>query len=318
MPLFPYLSLVAAFGIFYSFDKLLVSFSTSKTSLIILFLLFYPYWLTFKKSQANEIPIGEKKLEACEEFIFKNQHKINFTGLKIYSNDWPGALLFYKYKLSEKGQKVEIVTSSQFSINDKILVSKDSLFNEIKQNYEFIELEKLGNAKYIEITALKNSEAGYNLYQHCLTAVKEQSLRENTTYQNELRFFSIAPSFKGGNSFYKVNFTESKVICKRFECQKPDGSGKDTLLNCDTILITEKNISELQYLVKKSMLWQLKSEDDDKVGPLDCEYYFYEATREIRKHDLINNRETYCLVKRYCPQNSDFIALGENLKRMFK
>jgi hypothetical protein len=106
----------------------------------------------FRKSQANIVPNGEKKLEACELFLYhKSKSQSNLNGTKVYFFGWKGSLLFYKYKFAEKGENLSLLTNANFDIKDKVLVSNDSLFEVVKGKYKFKILEDDTRAKLLEI-----------------------------------------------------------------------------------------------------------------------------------------------------------------------
>jgi hypothetical protein len=123
---------------------------------IIVFIFFlYPYYMMFDKSQGNTIPNGDKIVEANERFIFKrHKEKIDLNGLKVYFSGYKSSLLFYKYKLSDKNQMIELNNSGRFNLNDKVLVSNDSLINQLKKKYEFSVIDKFEKAQLILINKL--------------------------------------------------------------------------------------------------------------------------------------------------------------------
>lgn len=153
-PLYPLMAILAAYPIV-SLFKLKDengSHFTLKTALFLLAIFMYPYVLMFNKSQANTIPLGEKKLEAKESFIYKEmvQHK-KLNSLKVYYTGYCGSLLFYKYKLAEQNQNIELNTTAAFEVNDKVLVSDDSLVSVLKLKYSFDLLDKRNEAQLIQI-----------------------------------------------------------------------------------------------------------------------------------------------------------------------
>lgn len=158
MPLYPLLSVIAAYPLF----LLLKMFNPSdqpdsqKKMIFVIFIFFlYPYYMMFDKSQGNTIQNGEKILEANERFIFKRyKEKKDLNGLKVYYSGYNGSLLFYKYKLSERDQKIELNNSGQFNLNDRVLVSSDSLINQLQKKYEFSVVDRFDKAQVIQINKL--------------------------------------------------------------------------------------------------------------------------------------------------------------------
>lgn len=153
IPLFPYLSVIAAYAIWEILSiKINLTIFNRSTLLLILVIFAYPYWLMFRKSQANTIPNDEKKLEANERFLFlKSNEKSKLSGTKIYTSRWIGSLLFYQYKFRENGDTVFVVETPDFKINDKVLVSEDSLVSIITSKYKVTLLEKENNAMLLRL-----------------------------------------------------------------------------------------------------------------------------------------------------------------------
>lgn len=158
MPLYPLLSVISAYPLFIllkTFNPTIQLNSQMKMVFIVFIFFFYPYYLMFDKSQGNTIQNGEKVLEANERFIFKrHKEKKDLNDLKVYYSGYNGSLLFYKYKLSEKDQMIELNNSGLFNLNDKVLVSNDSLINQLKKKYEFSVIDKFEKAQVILINKL--------------------------------------------------------------------------------------------------------------------------------------------------------------------
>lgn len=155
MPLFPYLATLAGFALYYIFKNIpLISGSKKPWQLIsiIILIFFIPYYRMYDKTQGNIIPTGEKILEANERLIFQRmkEHK-NLDGLKVLQFGHKGSMLFYKYKLADKGQKIEIVSEPNFNSNDKVLVSNDSLKLVLRKNYNLTVLDKYAQGEIVQI-----------------------------------------------------------------------------------------------------------------------------------------------------------------------
>lgn len=156
MPLFPYLSVIAAYPIYLIIQNIRFkekSLSSLMKYSILAILFIYPYIMIFNKSQGNTIGNGEKLLEANEIYLYqKIKDNENLNGVKVYYNSWKGSLLFYKYKLAEKNEKIELITDlSQVSANDKILVCDDSLKAILLSRFEIALIDNLNNAELFDI-----------------------------------------------------------------------------------------------------------------------------------------------------------------------
>ncbi|MDI1355577.1 MAG: glycosyltransferase family 39 protein [bacterium] len=139
IPLYPYFAIVSAYGLKTILETRFDLSNLNRTTVIVLIVIFcYPYWLMFRKAQANTIPNNEKKSEASERFLFKRSNgKSNLEGIKVYNSNWEGSLIFYKYKFREKGENITITRTADFSLKDKVLVSNDSLYDVLKSKYQF-------------------------------------------------------------------------------------------------------------------------------------------------------------------------------------
>jgi 4-amino-4-deoxy-L-arabinose transferase-like glycosyltransferase len=155
MPVYPYLSILAAYGIIVFLEKS----QTKKPYFVIGIICMYPYWLMFRQSQENAIPSGESILEANEKFIFKRANNKSLPGsFTVYSANWPGSLLFYQYKLQNQGITMRISKNNNFKRNEIVLLSDDSLLNELRNCYTIKVLEEKDHAKLVKIINSKISD----------------------------------------------------------------------------------------------------------------------------------------------------------------
>lgn len=156
MPLYPIISIIAAYPLYYIIQTL-ISDSNPKRwiqqVLIIIVVFIYPYHMMFDKSQGNRIAAGEKKQEANELYLFSRiNQKNNLDKITVYYSEYTGSLLFYKYKLAELNQEIELSNTGEFHLNDKILVSNDSLIHRMHEQYTFSTIDQLENAQLVQIT----------------------------------------------------------------------------------------------------------------------------------------------------------------------
>jgi 4-amino-4-deoxy-L-arabinose transferase-like glycosyltransferase len=162
MPLYPYISIIAAYPILI-FIRWIQGFqhSTSplKTILIVFLIFSYPYYMMFRQSQANSLNGFEKMNEASERFLFeRNNDHVDLSGIKVYSTGFNASLLFYKYKMHEMKQNIELVEDGEFAVYDNVLVSNDSLKKILQKKYSYRTLDHYDNAQLIKIDSLKNQK----------------------------------------------------------------------------------------------------------------------------------------------------------------
>lgn len=128
--------------------------------MFILLIFTYPYHILFENSQANRMSAGEKTLEGNERYIFARENEgKNLNGIKVYYTGYERSLFFYKYKLAEKKQTIELVTAPNFKKNDKVLVCNDSLKNLLSRSYELNILDQYDNAVLVELIGRKNDNS---------------------------------------------------------------------------------------------------------------------------------------------------------------
>jgi 4-amino-4-deoxy-L-arabinose transferase-like glycosyltransferase len=153
MPIYPYLACLAGYSIYFIISNLKLN-SKYQIILVISLIFTYPYFAMCDKAQANTIPTGEKKLEANEIYLYKSiKENKNLDGVKVYFTGYNGSLLFYKYKLESKNQHITLTNKPEFNINDRVLVSNDSLriilnrkyITEIDDVFDYSQLVKIVN-----------------------------------------------------------------------------------------------------------------------------------------------------------------------------
>ena len=156
MPLYPYFSVISAYAIYFLIQKINFYPKVSRVKQLILILVFifiYPYIKLFNKSQVNSIVSTEKVYEANEMYLFEmiNRNK-NLDGIKVFHSTYDRSLFFYKYKLAESGQHIELLKDDMFHLNDKVLVSEDSLKLLLSRQYKFTTIDEYGQASLLQLT----------------------------------------------------------------------------------------------------------------------------------------------------------------------
>lgn len=156
MPLYPYLSAVAAYPIYLGIGKFKKSETGLTTTLkyfILAVIFIYPYSMMFKKSQRNEIRLAVRYKEANERFLHnKIKEDESLDGVTVFHSDWNGALLFYKYKLTELGQNLMLCNEvEKLKTADKVLVNTPELKAELEQRFVIKLIEQNRNAELYEL-----------------------------------------------------------------------------------------------------------------------------------------------------------------------
>ncbi len=155
MPLYPLLAVVAAYPLYRMVHELLppvVGRFRFIQPLALLCLFVYPYTMMVRHSQENRLNAYEKQAEASERYLAKSiQEGRDLNGIKSWHCGYIGAQLFYKYKLAERDQQMEIVNRGLFRLGDCVLVSADSLKTELNRRYAYTQLDAYDNAALVRI-----------------------------------------------------------------------------------------------------------------------------------------------------------------------
>jgi 4-amino-4-deoxy-L-arabinose transferase-like glycosyltransferase len=153
MPAYPLLAMSAGYGLIKAMEERIDPYRLTRNGVLFLVIVFsIPYWMMFRKSQANIIPSGEKRLEAKELFLFKRSFgPSDLDGVKVYYYGWASSLTFYKYKFGEKNENLELTARADFKPNDRVLVSSDSLIKVVDSLYDYEILAEENHARLVRI-----------------------------------------------------------------------------------------------------------------------------------------------------------------------
>lgn len=139
-----------------------------------------------------------------------------------------------------------------------------------------------------------------------LKQIQETNLDKTDKLTNEFRFFYF-PSFEN-NKLFKLNLLDSSLVVKEFVTKKPDGSGKDSLVNSKKIKLYFNDFETFNKLIDKSMFWYL--EPNIFRLSIDGSLYIYEYRQPIQKK-LSAIKKEYHIVRCNNPQNFDFANVGQ-------
>jgi 4-amino-4-deoxy-L-arabinose transferase-like glycosyltransferase len=156
LPLFPLLSVCAAYVLYYIYSKT-ESLQTSKNSILFLCFTFsVPCYFAFRTAYKSEINPAEKKLEILTEYAFKNSKNNALNGVVFLTPDFDRALYFYKYKLNTKGLDFQITKSiDDIQNNTSVIVANDSLKLALTKKFDCQMVDSLQSAIKFNIKALK-------------------------------------------------------------------------------------------------------------------------------------------------------------------
>lgn len=161
-PLFPWFSIIAAYGFMISIEEIikLINQKTKhlKLAVAVVFLLFaaIPYGKTVKFAYQYDMPEWEKGYYGTSFFIkHALKNNISLDGYKIALQSYNPHFKFYEYVLKHQGQKVEIHEPNTIYPKDKVLADMhemklyiDSTFNyKLLYEYQTTRLYELGDYK---------------------------------------------------------------------------------------------------------------------------------------------------------------------------
>ena len=151
MPLYPLLALIAALPIIELINSLLINTKNKiriAKYLIIALIFFYPYYYRSSKSQGNKIDDGAILIEANGRYLFHAMREnTNLDNLKVLFHGYNGSLLFYKYKLHEQGQEIELHKNVEtLNIGNKVLVCKDEHRVALQEKFKIAQIDNYQSA----------------------------------------------------------------------------------------------------------------------------------------------------------------------------
>lgn len=156
LPLFPLLSVCAAYLLYYIYSKTEYLQTTKNSVLFLCFIFSVPCYFAFRTAYKSEINPAEKKLEILTEYAFKNSKNNALNGVVFLTPDFDRALYFYKYKLNTKGLDFQITKSiDSIQSNSTVIVANDSLKLALTKKFDCQMVDSLQSAIKFNIKALK-------------------------------------------------------------------------------------------------------------------------------------------------------------------
>ncbi len=137
MPLYPYLAIVTGYAIYYCLQNL-PAFDPSKATmpLAIIIVFSIPIYFAIKQSHDNDRKPGDRKIERVEDYLFeKEKQGANFNNYTICDNSYLGPMLFYKYKLQDKGQQIKIADTSAIQAPTMLIAANDTIKNYVLSKF---------------------------------------------------------------------------------------------------------------------------------------------------------------------------------------
>lgn len=135
MPLFPFLSIIAAVVI----DELINKVSEFKYKIAFIVLIFiFPYRIAFGKSQSNSFNNYEQKNEATEIFLYRSYlENKNLNNYTVYHSGYPRAIECYIHKFNAVKQNINLTFVPDFQMGERVIVSRDSLKQILQDKYDY-------------------------------------------------------------------------------------------------------------------------------------------------------------------------------------
>lgn len=158
-PVFPFLAIVAAFGILAIGDILKLAdltpagFSRNWISFAAVFLiLLVPYYYTVKRVYAYEYFDWERGYYELPEYIKHTMRKdISLDGYKLVSSGYVPHINFYEYMLKQKGVKLSSVSADEVVAGDTIVISQMEVLDMLKDRFSLQHISQRGETYIIKV-----------------------------------------------------------------------------------------------------------------------------------------------------------------------
>ena len=137
MPLYPYLAIIAGYAIYYCL-KNLPRFNHANVTMPLLIILLFsiPLYFAIKQSHDNDRKPGDRKMERVEDYLFeKEKQGVNLNNYTVCDNSYLGPMLFYKYKLQDKGQQIKLADTSSIQAPTMLIAANDTIKNYVLHKF---------------------------------------------------------------------------------------------------------------------------------------------------------------------------------------
>ena len=142
LPLFPLLSLCAAYTLYYVYSKTEYLQTNKNRAFFLLVTFSIPCYFAFRNAYKSEINPAEKKLEILTEYAFKHSKNNSLNAVIFLTTDFDRSLYFYKYRYNSKGLDFQITKDlKSIKNNSTVIVADDSLklILTSKFNYQIVD-----------------------------------------------------------------------------------------------------------------------------------------------------------------------------------
>jgi hypothetical protein len=158
MPMFPFLSIFCSYPIFLLGENFNFQINPVLNKAIFAVLLFFiPMYFAIRKSQKNEIPVDQKKLEILYEYAFRvSRDKIRPMNLTYLNANFERPLWFYKYIMEKRGYilKIDSQPHGHYPVGTNIVVADDTFKEYLFKRYKTKKIDQFHEA--LVITILNN------------------------------------------------------------------------------------------------------------------------------------------------------------------
>ncbi|MGZ3902494.1 MAG: ArnT family glycosyltransferase [Bacteroidia bacterium] len=151
MPLYPYLSIMAALIIYELVDKI-----TNKKTAFVFIIFCLPVYSIIKQSYSNSMNSWEYANERASEYLFeKTNQGADLNNLAVADTSFSGPFLFYKYRLKGINQNIRIVSPTEIKSGGKVLVTDTGIKNYIRKKFNILVTDSMNEAVVFEIKTEK-------------------------------------------------------------------------------------------------------------------------------------------------------------------
>lgn len=157
MPLYPYLAIVTGYAMYYLVKRSTYFGSANIMQPFMVLLLFsIPLYFAIKQSYNNDINLIDRRHDGIVDYVFnKNNDGVSLDQYTICDTWYLDQYLFYKYKLNDQGQHINIVDTNSIVPLSKVIVKDGAIKKYIQNKFMYTVIDSAGEVTVFNIGAKK-------------------------------------------------------------------------------------------------------------------------------------------------------------------
>ena len=123
---------------------------------MVLLLFSIPLYFAIKQSYNNDINLIDRRHDGIVDYVFnKNNDGVSLDQYTICDTWYLDQYLFYKYKLNDQGQHINIVDTSNIVPLSKVIVKDGAIKRYIQNKFMYTTIDSAGEVMVFNIGAKK-------------------------------------------------------------------------------------------------------------------------------------------------------------------